>query len=1076
MAKKIKAAELSVDFRLGLANLQQDTRDAARALKGLESSIKGIGGGFKALLGVGIGVAAFNQIKQLNTAFKELADRGDAASDIADNFKALGGSASSIDEAKKALLGTVSAFDLMKVANEGLIRGIPGLNENFSKLAAYAKRFAEANGKDVKQSLEEMTSALAKGKAKGLLPFGFALDETASKAKIQAAVFAQLQTKIDGLAEPADSVAEAQTALSVAMDDAFTKMGMGVNANENLTQAFRNLATQVDLADFQGLGNDLAELFSQVVSLASIALPPLIEAFNKLGGAIGYIFQSTTEGKIAGLQEKLNEINASLERTANNKMSPYYGDQNPKRIKLQTERDDIQKQIDQEYGKFRDGLGKREQLEKDAEARITAARLKGEQDRKDAAASAGAAKVKAEADAIQKIKEKWAEFNASDHAKGLQQGIEKAIETLDQVSFDRLKEELRSSVEEGFVAKWQDAIDKGAVSLEDVTAKAKTESEEVVSNYAEKFKQQSEEAYKSSIETWQGLFENAITGATFDLESALKQVAVGFAAQMAQAIIGNIGGLDISSPQGLGGTLAQSLLGSLGASSSAAGGGGMLSGVMEGAGLMGAGSLLGSTGMTAAQASSAGMMGPAMADGMFASGSGIMGAIGPALPYIAAAVVATTVIQKNFGAIEKFFGAGTQDAQTNARESFGGKLEEMIDKIGGLQIFGQNGQMQRLTDVKVGASDKFNAPDWADNFSKTYGKETAGVFDALGKGLQGILGIAEDVGGQIGLILAENLGGSVDNARLAVQQLGLSFEEFQKYFLEQAEQGQIRWSEYNASIAAVSEAFKPGLVAIAATKQAFDNLIASGGRGMAAVVSIKNAAVEGLEAGLKTVSELGDRLIAEGADPEKVKAMISAATERGLSDLKKLSTATNEQAGSIVGGMEGLSASLASTWAEMSAQIDDIQGKLESFPKVVESTLRIKAEVDPAVQQLIDNNQLNLSGGTSDPTALTTKVQRMATGGLVTRPTYFNNNGRLALAGESGLEAVMPLAQVNGKLGIRMAGGSAPGGSQLVINVDARGAAPGVEREVVSAIKRMKGEIQGIAVEAVNNYSRRGGH
>jgi phage-related minor tail protein len=52
---------------------------------------------------------------------------------------------------------------------------------------------------------------------------------------------------------------------------------------------------------------------------------------------------------------------------------------------------------------------------------------------------------------------------------------------------------------------------------------------------------------------------------------------------------------------------------------------------------------------------------------------------------------------------------------------------------------------------------------------------------------------------------------------------------------------------------------------------------------------------------------------------------------------------------------------------------------------------------------------------------------RAASGAVLTTPTYFPTAGGLALAGEAGAEAVLPLERGgDGRLGVRASGGSRP--------------------------------------------------
>lgn len=70
-------------------------------------------------------------------------------------------------------------------------------------------------------------------------------------------------------------------------------------------------------------------------------------------------------------------------------------------------------------------------------------------------------------------------------------------------------------------------------------------------------------------------------------------------------------------------------------------------------------------------------------------------------------------------------------------------------------------------------------------------------------------------------------------------------------------------------------------------------------------------------------------------------------------------------------------------------------------------------------------------------------VQRLAQGGIVTRPTEFNSLSGRKLMGEAGPEAIMPLQRIGGKLGVAAAGG---GTTVQVIDQRGSGAAPQVSQ------------------------------
>lgn len=68
------------------------------------------------------------------------------------------------------------------------------------------------------------------------------------------------------------------------------------------------------------------------------------------------------------------------------------------------------------------------------------------------------------------------------------------------------------------------------------------------------------------------------------------------------------------------------------------------------------------------------------------------------------------------------------------------------------------------------------------------------------------------------------------------------------------------------------------------------------------------------------------------------------------------------------------------------------------------------------------------------------RVTPFANGGVVSSPTYFPMAGRnTGKMGEAGPEAIMPLARINGKLGVRTGGGASGGMVQVLVTMDASG-------------------------------------
>lgn len=531
---------------------------------------------------------------------------------------------------------------------------------------------------------------------------------------------------------------------------------------------------------------------------------------------------------------------------------------------------------------------------------------------------------------------------------------------------------------------------------------------------AEKMQKAQEEAYKQSIDTWQSLFDAAINGTTFNLESALRQVAVGFAAQMAQALFGNIGGLGSLTPQGIGGMLAQGIFGGGGG-----GGGSILAGMGGGAGL---GSWLFGGGRPE------GVAGPLMENGQFTPG--VLSSVAPQLAIAAAIYTIGAKLGGNkygglFGAIPgRILGAfgigeGPTNPDTLGRKKVEGFLE---DKFGTNFVFGSS---KRFNDGK----------GW--EFFDTLDAQTKKTFSGLGEALRQTLDITEDIGPQIGAILSENLSGSADKARHMFKRLGFSIEDLEARIVEVGLQGKKTWLEIEGILQGIHEAAKPGLQAMGDYAGAFQNLIASGGRGFEAVQSLRDIAIEAREAGVKNFDELRVVLL-KTFDPKLVEEFFQALKQRGITTMDQLQNVTDRTGGGIVADMTAL----GFAFQEASSAVQ---------------------EATKAVQDYADATR-----GIAGKSSTSDDVEAFAKGGIVTRPTR-------SLLGEAGPEAILPLTRKNGRLGVSVHGLAGGMGGGMVVHIDARGAAPGVEHQIRAAMNRAVERAVRQSVRAVSRREGRGG-
>ena len=148
------------------------------------------------------------------------------------------------------------------------------------------------------------------------------------------------------------------------------------------------------------------------------------------------------------------------------------------------------------------------------------------------------------------------------------------------------------------------------------------------------------------------------------------------------------------------------------------------------------------------------------------------------------------------------------------------------------RAIGKDGKLEQIQNIIFGSSDRFNDPGWVDQFKK-YGDEAMNVFGGLGVGLTKVLGIAEDIGPQIGPHSRRKSQRQSDNARLLFQSLGISVQQYEDALVAAGDAGQMSWHEVEVALQGVYAASQPGLVGIGKFEDAFQQLIDSGGRGNA---------------------------------------------------------------------------------------------------------------------------------------------------------------------------------------------------------------------------------------------------
>jgi hypothetical protein len=1073
MAEKI--ASLIVDIGAQVANLQKGLDQATGMIQRFGSTskslIQGVGQGIGQGMIRGIGSAIGN----LPGTLSELVHRGEELGSIRDSFEAIGGSSIAIDQAKSATLGLANSFDLMKIANEGLIRGIPDLNNQFANIADYAARLADATGRDTTEAIQTMVGAIASGKAQMLAAQGIIVDtevayrkyadahhlaaDSLSKLQQKEAVQIEALTKVnDKLSEMPPitaSVANEMDALGNQIDEMTGEADIALNTNEDLIQAFAGLREALANIDWAGFASSMASVAAELVNLASAVLPTVIEGFTELGKAVqasimltnvraaddrswisklfgaGFFEDAQKANQIindlAAQKSKLKDladvkkevgtleksIGGSFDQKTLEKLGPQIKNLAEWSKQLGLSNVGLGADIEKVTAKYNEQLKTLPQVESEQDKIIRLSKYGGTVSEEAGKKAASAAKkiadeAKKAADEVAKLAEQWDKTFRTLSEDILDEEIELEIKDIELggkgTNFDKLIKEKSALLRESVEADLKEAVEKGAITPEQADTYADIMVERGVKVWTKKREDAEEEINKKIADDLAKRMSDALD----TIESGLGDIASHFGFDIGDELTTIFKSTAVQA----------ALLGLFKKIGAALGDvSGALVGETVGAALEVVGDALSAKAEDKKTKSNAG------------TGKAVGGAIGTAIGTYLGNPALGKAIGSAFGNIVGgMFKWGPQNPETIARHAFANYIEDQFKKLDKVSFIDAEGKVKSFLGEQFnfleGASSKFNKLDLGTAFKK-WGAEAENVFVGIGEALEEVLGLTEDVGKQIGYLLAENLGGNVDNARYLVGLLKLDMNQMIDALVEAGFRGEMSWLEVTNAIAGVQNAFKPGLVALGDFGSAFDHIIQSGGKGYDAIKALKDVAVEAGEAGINSFEGLQQALIAAGKDPEYVKSLFAALQAAGITSIQAISDASTQTLGAVIAGMESGNKGLADSWKQMRDEIDGIGEALNNLPEEKEIHLRIKADIDPAAEDL-----LNKKSGTTDSDIKlpVDEIKNQAEGGrLKTIP-------RVESMRTPGMERLS-------------------GGRQVIYNIDARQASPGVEENIMRALR-----------------------
>lgn len=281
------------------------------------------------------------------------------------------------------------------------------------------------------------------------------------------------------------------------------------------------------------------------------------------------------------------------------------------------------------------------------------------------------------------------------------------------------------------------------------------------------------------------------------------------------------------------------------------------------------------------------------------SGVNLLGAIGKAFaPEQAGPLIdlGTALLNR---AVEHIFGG--ENAGTTARKAADKFFADAFD-ANRLQVI-INGQLREIQDLVFQGSTLFGGDSqFTDGSFSTFFEslpdQARQAFAGVGLAFEELLGVSGDISGQIAAVLANNIGGSLNNLQLLVGATGKSFEELRGFVVEAFLDGKISALEAQSALNGLAQVAQEGIPdGIGFTIQAFQNLKAAGEKGGRALVdAIKDIGFEAKEIGIRDFGALQNQIAASGQfTAEEIQQVFDALRSAGITSIDQLTAASTEQ-------------------------------------------------------------------------------------------------------------------------------------------------------------------------------------
>jgi len=885
------------------------------------------------------GLQAAQQVAQLVTgtistlggAVLDLAQRGEKLGSLKEGFAALGGQTETIENARERVLGLVSATDLYALANKAMVAGLPDINKNFGDIADLGARLANTLGRDTTQSIEQLTQAISTGRAVQLQQLGIfvdskkavedwaaannrsveSLNELEKKQAVQKASLDAVKTSLETVAKVTDSSANAYDSLNNTYDDFLDNLGLAINENPKLKEGFREIEKAIGDLDLDRLAEDIGTLAGEAASLVAVLVPELSTSVRDIRIAFATFFDVIENNPLTRLVGQFDSLGKSIQQF--------------KFSNLLSGIKDVTTSLSP-FTKALDAVASKQfpQLEQNAKANAEAlARLLPTTKDLSTAYQQALGSVVPLIGAYSSL----SSVLAKDYQRAGKAAVAEVVGlTTATTNLDPPVKKLTDTL--GEAAKSLGAVTKETYELANIQKliieKSLTkEFKQQIDNLSQGFADQivSSEQYISILETMRKVwvdagqsaetFDGILKGIDFKPTEAKLEEAKSFGKQIFDAIFGVDSGFSDAQQNAIAENI-DSALGTIG-------------------------SLI-SANLGDALGLESGGLGQQI-------GGSLGSIIGSALGGQAGGAIGNTAGNLLGSFADKLFG-GKGDAQTKVRRN----IEEIIDEAireTNFQIINAEGKVVPFTDLILGDRGLFEPDSPFNQFIEQAPQQLTNAFLGVGGAIGETFAGEFSQGAQVGAILFDQFGGSIDNLKLLVLELGYTFEQAQDAMVSAFLAGDVGAVEVISRLRDMEEAFKPGLEGFAQFEKAFDNFIASAGEGRVSLKSLRDGAVEFKETGSESFAAYRQALEASGKyGADQIEKLFAALAARGITSLDQLADASDLTLIGVISDLQSAGFAFSDGFGqgaqEAADEIIKLRDTISQIPDNVEKRLTLR--------------------------------------------------------------------------------------------------------------------------------------